>query len=106
MNIEDMMPFAATQERMWTLSADRKSVRLAVPPLRLAGIPEPIHAFMDFDAKTVDAMVERLSILRGACLRLNGQIMAHAAMAASAARAMPVSLVKNFALGRPTSSPM
>ncbi len=31
MNIEDMMPFAATQERMWTLSADRKSVRLAVP---------------------------------------------------------------------------
>ncbi len=68
MNIEDMMPFAVTQERMWTLSADRKSVRLAVPPLRLAGIPEPIHAFMDFDAKTVDAMVERLSILRGQML--------------------------------------
>jgi hypothetical protein len=61
MNIQDMMPFAATQETMWTLSADRKTVRLVVPPLRLAGIREPIHAFMDFDAKTVDAMVERLA---------------------------------------------
>jgi hypothetical protein len=49
-------------------SADRKLVRLTVPPLRLVGMPEPLAVYMDFDAKTVDAMLERLSILRSQML--------------------------------------
>jgi hypothetical protein len=53
---------------MWTLSADRRSVRLALPPLRLAGMPEPLMVYMDFDAEAVDAMLERLSILRSQML--------------------------------------
>ena len=53
---------------MWTLNADRKTVRLAVPPLRFAGRPEPLAVYMDFDAVTVDAMLERLAILRGPML--------------------------------------
>ena len=64
MDEEKMMPVRANQATMWALSADRKTVRLAVPPLRLAGMPEPLAVYMDFDAKTVDAMLERLTILR------------------------------------------
>ena len=63
-----MMPIAAEQETMWTLSEDRKMARMAVPPLPIAGMPEPISVFMDFDAATVEAMLERLTILRGQML--------------------------------------
>ena len=58
-----MMPIAVKQASMSTLSADRKTVCLAVPPLLVAGLPKPINVVMDFDATTVDAMLERLSIL-------------------------------------------
>jgi hypothetical protein len=41
-------------------------VRLALPPLPLAGLPEPLRLNnMDFDAATVDAVLERLTTLRG-----------------------------------------
>ena len=68
MDRESMMPVRANQATMWTLSADRKTVGLAVPPLRIAGMPEPLAVYMDFDAVTVDAMLERLTILRGQML--------------------------------------
>jgi hypothetical protein len=45
-----------------------KLVRLTVPPLRLVGMPEPLALYKHFDAKTVDAMLERLSILRSQML--------------------------------------
>jgi hypothetical protein len=61
MDKHDMMPVKASQATMWTLSADRKLVRLAVPQLRLASLPEPLDVHMDFDAKSVDAMLERLT---------------------------------------------
>ena len=68
MKKEDMMPIVAAQATMWTLSADRKTVRLALPPLSLDGIPESITIHMNVDAKSVDAMLERLSILRSQML--------------------------------------
>jgi hypothetical protein len=68
MDKEQMMRVRASQATMWTLNADRKTVRLAVPPLRFAGMPEPLAVYMDFDAVTVDAMLERLTILRGQML--------------------------------------
>ena len=68
MNKEDMMPIVAKHEFMWTLSADRKTVRLALPPLLFDGIPERITIYMNCDAETVDAMLERLSILRSQML--------------------------------------
>src|SRR5258707_6009627 len=64
MSKKGMMRFAVEPATMWTLGKDRKSIRFAAPPLWLAGMPEPIHAFVEFDAKTVDAIVERLTILR------------------------------------------
>jgi hypothetical protein len=68
MDRESMMPARAKQATMWTLSAYRKTVRLAVPSLRITGMPEPLAVYMDFDAVTVDAMLERLSILHGKML--------------------------------------
>jgi hypothetical protein len=68
MNEKATMPISVKQATMWTLSDDRKTVRLATPALRLAGMPEPLAVYMDFDAATVDAMLERLSILRGQML--------------------------------------
>jgi hypothetical protein len=67
------MPLKTSQTTMWTMSEDRKTVRLALPPLPIAGMPEPLAVFMDFDAKTVDAMLERLSILRGHPARHTGR---------------------------------
>jgi hypothetical protein len=68
MKNEDMRPIVAEHEFMWTLSADRKTVRLTLPPLSLDGIPEPISIHMNFDAETVDEMLERLSFLRSRML--------------------------------------
>jgi hypothetical protein len=68
MDPNDMMPVEISDQTMWTLGSDRKTVRLALPPLPLAGMTEPIRAVVDFDAETVDAMLERLTILRGQML--------------------------------------
>jgi hypothetical protein len=68
MDKEQMRPVRANQATMWTLSADCKTVRLAVPPLRIVGFPKPLDVYTDFDAKSVDAMLERLSILRSQML--------------------------------------
>ena len=51
-------------ERMWTLSGDRKSIRMQVPPLRLAGVPKPLSIHLDFDAAIVDELLQRLTVLR------------------------------------------
>jgi hypothetical protein len=39
-----MMPVEMSDRTMWTLSSARKTVRLALPPLPLAGMAEPIRA--------------------------------------------------------------
>jgi hypothetical protein len=68
MDPKNMMPVEMGDQTMWTLSSDRKTIRLALPPLPLAGMAEPIRAVVDFDAETVDAMLERLTILQGQML--------------------------------------
>jgi hypothetical protein len=68
MDKQQMVAVPANQATMWILSADRKTVRLTVPPLRLEGVPTPLAVYMNFDAVTVDAMLERLSILRSQML--------------------------------------
>ena len=42
MDKKGMMSVETSEQTMWTLSPDRKSVRFAVPPLPIAGMPEPI----------------------------------------------------------------
>jgi hypothetical protein len=68
MDNEQTMPVRANQATMWTLSDDRNTVRFAMPPLPIAGMPEPVAVYVDFDAMSVDAMIERLTILRSQML--------------------------------------
>jgi len=39
-------------------------VRMELPPLPVAGLPEPLKVHLDFDAASVDAMLQRLTELR------------------------------------------
>ena len=57
---KDMMRIEAEQEQIWTLSADRKQVRLSLPDLPIAGLSTPLRVRLDFDAETIDLMIERL----------------------------------------------
>jgi hypothetical protein len=49
---------------MWTLSADRRSVRLNMPTFIIAELQKPLRMHFDFDAKAVDAILQRLTRLR------------------------------------------
>lgn len=62
-NVLDMAP-----ERMWTLTDDRGSVRLHLPPLRVADMPKPLRISLDFDAEMVDEVLQRLTVLRSQML--------------------------------------
>jgi hypothetical protein len=50
-------------ERMWTLSADQRSVCMQIPPLRLAGLREPLNVHLDFDTAMVDDILHRLTVI-------------------------------------------
>lgn len=68
MSNDDMMPFEAETEQMWTLSDDREMVRLALPPLPLEGLPEPLRVHLDFTAEGIDQILDRLTFLRAQML--------------------------------------
>jgi hypothetical protein len=68
MKKENMMSIANDQETIWTLSTDGRTIRFALPPLTLAGMPEPINVSIDFDARTIEAILDRLTILRSQML--------------------------------------
>jgi hypothetical protein len=58
-----MMPIDHDQAQMWRLSADRRSVRMELPGLPVDGIPKPLKVTIDFDAGSIDQMIERLLVL-------------------------------------------
>jgi hypothetical protein len=64
MDQDDVLPVDVAKEMVWTLSPDRKTVRLSLPPLPLDGLREPIKVDMDLDVATVDAILDRLVDLR------------------------------------------
>jgi len=64
MDQHDVLPDDVATEMVWTLSPDRKTVRLSLPPLTLDGLPEPIKIDMDLDVATVDVILDRLVDLR------------------------------------------
>ena len=43
---------------------DHRTIRFALPPLTLAGLPEPINVNIDFYARTIEAILDRLTVLR------------------------------------------
>jgi hypothetical protein len=62
------MPADMPAERMWTLSDDRETVLLQLPPLPIDGMPEPLRVHLDFHAKMVDEVLQRLAVLRSEML--------------------------------------
>jgi len=57
-------PLGAAQEQMRTLAGDCRSVHLTLPPFPVAGMPEPLRVHVEFDTRTIDEMLQRLSMLR------------------------------------------
>ena len=62
-----MIPGTVNPATMWTLNADKRSIRLTLPPLQLAGYPKPCPP-LDFETTTVDELFDRLLSLRAAVL--------------------------------------
>ena len=52
------------QPQMWRLSGDHRTVRLQLPPLKLAGVQRPLDVHLDFEDATVDEILQRLTELR------------------------------------------
>lgn len=65
---EGVILIGAKQAQIWTLTTDRKLLCLNVPELPILGLPQPLRVTMHFDARTVDAMLERLTVLRAQML--------------------------------------
>ncbi len=62
------LPLDAAQEQMWTLARDCRSVHMNLPPLPIAGMPEPLTVHVQFDTRTIDEILQRLSVLRSQML--------------------------------------
>ena len=58
------MPIERAHSQRWTLSADQRIVRQQLPPINLPGVAKPVLVHLYFDAQAVDALLERLSVLR------------------------------------------
>jgi hypothetical protein len=58
------VPIRISQAQLWRLSTDRRTVRLQLPPLRLADLKKPVEVHLDFEAEAVDEILQRLSELR------------------------------------------
>jgi hypothetical protein len=63
-----MMPVEIDAATMWTLNADRQSIRLTLPRLPLAGMAQPLTIALDINTSTVDEMIDRLTVLRAQML--------------------------------------
>jgi hypothetical protein len=57
-------PLSVSQAQLWRLSLDRRTVRLQLPPFRLARRKTPVDIHLDFEAEAVDEFLQRLSELR------------------------------------------
>ena len=68
MEDEDMLPVSVETARMWTISEDRLTVRLNLPPIMLEDLERPLGLVLDFEAGAVDEIIERLSVLRAGML--------------------------------------
>jgi hypothetical protein len=56
--MSDDMPVELGPAEMFTLF-DRETVRLRLPDLPVEGMAEPLRIHLDFDAESVDEMIER-----------------------------------------------
>ena len=64
---DDRMSVEQNPAEMFTL-LNRETVCQRLPDLPVSGIPEPLRIHLDFDAESVDEMIERLTALRAQIL--------------------------------------
>jgi hypothetical protein len=50
--------------QLWRLSDDHRTVRMRLPPLKLDSFKRPVEIHFDFEADTIDQIVQRLTELR------------------------------------------
>lgn len=62
------LPLEVAQEQMWTLAGDCRSVHMTLPPFPIVGMPEPLRVHIEFNTRTIDEMLQRLSVLRAQML--------------------------------------
>jgi hypothetical protein len=62
------LPLDAVQAQMWTLDGDCRSVHMTLPSFPIDGMPEPLIVHVEFDTRTIDEMLQRLSVLRAQML--------------------------------------
>lgn len=65
--MNDGMPVETGPAEMFTL-LDAKTVRQQLPDLTVSGRAEPLRIHLDFDAESVDEIIERLVLLRAKML--------------------------------------
>jgi hypothetical protein len=65
--MSDGMPVEMGPGEMFILLG-QKTLRLQLPPLALAGLPETLSVHLDLDAAAVDDVLERLTVLRAQML--------------------------------------
>jgi hypothetical protein len=53
-----------SQAELWRLSDDKRTVRLCLPPMKLASVKRPLEIHFDFEVEMVDQILHRLSELR------------------------------------------
>ena len=68
MKQREMMPIEDDQAEMWQLSADKRSVRMKLPVISVDGLSKPVRVKIDFDAGTIEQIIERLTVLRAKML--------------------------------------
>ena len=71
------------QAQMWRLVADRRTVRMNLPPIRLSGVKDPVSLHLDLDASTIDEILTRLTELRTQMLPPPGPQLAEVAPVAA-----------------------
>ena len=62
------LPLDAAQEQMWTLARDCRSVHMTLPPFPVSGMAEALTVHVEFDTRTIDEILKRLSVLRSQML--------------------------------------
>jgi len=63
-----LIPAEIDPATMLTLNADKRSVRLSLPPLPVAGQAKPLFVALDLETATVDEIIDRLLSLRAKML--------------------------------------
>ena len=64
MSDDGRIAFAKALAVTCEVSTDRRTARMHLPLLQLAGVRKPVNIYLDMDAEAVDALLRRLAEVR------------------------------------------